>query len=94
MDFSLPRLLSRKCSGITVIKALMVDACEISPAIRRYSMAQGAMPLELPALSTAADACEHSRATAATAATATARAVMNCVKAKPLEKICVKNRKS
>ena len=54
-------------------------------------MAQGAMYLSLPALSTVADACEHSRATAATA---TAQAVMNCVKAKPLEKTGVKNRKS
>ncbi|MGV2341385.1 MAG UNVERIFIED_CONTAM: hypothetical protein LVR18_47875 [Planctomycetaceae bacterium] len=51
-------------------------------------MAQGAMHLEVRALSTVADAFEHSHATAATAQT-----VMNCVKAKPLEKILVKDRK-
>ncbi|MGV2336178.1 MAG UNVERIFIED_CONTAM: hypothetical protein LVR18_19420 [Planctomycetaceae bacterium] len=55
-------------------------------------MAQGAMHLELHALSTVADAFEHARTTAATAAAATAQPVMNCVKAKPLEKILVKNR--
>ncbi|MGV2335286.1 MAG UNVERIFIED_CONTAM: hypothetical protein LVR18_14610 [Planctomycetaceae bacterium] len=57
-------------------------------------MAQGARHLELPARSTVADACEHSHATAATAAAATAQPVMNCVKAKPLEQILVKNLKS
>ncbi|MGV2333980.1 MAG UNVERIFIED_CONTAM: hypothetical protein LVR18_07630 [Planctomycetaceae bacterium] len=49
-------------------------------------MVQSAVHLELPARSTVADACEHSHATA--------QPVMNCVKAKPLEKILVKNLKS